>query len=93
LEGTLYRKALGSLVLSGLDLVLCISALLLGFIFRSGWSFILFTIVLPACLLVTLVYLVLDFVLGRSRKQLATALLLLLPTIATQIWFYRNLDL
>ena len=82
----------GSLLLSCFDLALCLSALLLGFVFKSALAFVLFTVILPACLLITVIYLIVDFVSQRSKQAMA-ALLLLLPTLAVQIWFYRTLDL
>ncbi|MHB8218583.1 MAG: hypothetical protein ACYDDS_21130 [Candidatus Sulfotelmatobacter sp.] len=85
-------KTAGSLILSCLDLALCLAALLLGFVFRAAGAYVLFTVVLPPLLLITLVYAVVDFANYDRRKQ-ATSLLLMLPTLAVQIWFYRNLDL
>ncbi len=83
----------GSLLLSCFDLALCLSALLLGFVFKSAPAFVLFMMdILPVCLLVTVVYLIVDFVSQRFRQATA-AVLLLLPTLAVQIWFYRTLDL
>ena len=55
-------------------------------------AFVLFTVILPVCLLITVIYLIVDFVSQRSRQAMA-ALLLLLPTLAVQIWFYETLDL
>jgi len=49
-------------------------------------------VVLPVCLLLTVVYVAIDLAGGRL-KQAAAAVALLLPTLAVQIWFYRNLDL
>jgi hypothetical protein len=87
-------KFAGSLLLSCFDLVLCLSALLLGLVFKSAPAFVLFIfwVVLPVCLLITVIYLVVDFVSQRSKQAMA-ALLLLLPTLAVQIWFYKSLDL
>ena len=82
----------GSLLLSCFDLALCLSALLLGFVFKSAPAFVLFTVILPVCLLITVIYLIVDFVSQRSKQAMA-ALLLLLPTLAVQIWFYKTLDL
>lgn len=82
----------GSLFLSCFDLALCLSALFLGLIVKSASAFVLFMSVLPICLVITMFYLVFDFLSKRSRQALA-ALLLLLPTLTVQIWFYRTLDL
>lgn len=82
----------GSLVLSCFDLAVCVLALFLAFALKSAAAFVLFTVVIPICLLITLFYLAVDLARGRSRQAIA-ALLLSLPTIAVQIWFYRNLDL
>jgi hypothetical protein len=89
---TPVTKFTGSLLLSCFDLALCLSGLLLAFVFRSAMAFVLFTAVLPVCLLLTVIYLLVDFVTERSRQAMA-ALLILLPTLAVLIWFYRNLDL
>ena len=62
------------------------------FCFKSALAFVLFTVILPVCLLITVIYLIVDFVSRRSRQATA-ALLLLLPTLAVQIWFYRTLHL
>jgi len=86
------RKIAGCIVLSCADLVLCLSALLLAFAFNSPFAVILFMVVLPVCLLLTVVYVAIDLAGGRL-KQAAAAVALLLPTLAVQIWFYRNLDL
>ena len=88
----LTTKVAGSLIFSFLDLALCLSALLLGFIFKSASAFVLFTVFLPPLLLITLVYSVIDF-LGKRSRQASAALLLFLPTLAVQILFYRSLDL
>jgi hypothetical protein len=87
----LTTKVAGSLILSFFDLALCLSALLLGFFFQSASAFVLFTVFPLQLLLITLVYSVVDF-LGKRSKEAAAALLLLLPTLAVQIWFCRNLD-
>lgn len=79
-------------MLSCADLVLCLSALLLAFVFKSDLAVILFMVVLPVCLLLTVVYVAIDLAGGRL-KQAAVAVALLLPTLVVQIWFYRNLNL
>lgn len=81
-------KISGSLVLSCIDLAVCISALILSFVFKSAPAVVLFTIVLPVSLVITFFYLVVDFSEKRSKQAIA-AILLLLPTIAVQIWFFR----
>jgi hypothetical protein len=83
----------GSLVLSSLDLALCLAALLLSFVFRAASAYIIFTVILPPLLLVTLVYAVVDFAKYDRRKQAVASLLLTLPTLVVQVWLYRNLDL
>ena len=82
-----------SLILSCLDLALCLTALLLGFVFRTVGAYVLFTVVLPPLLLITLAYAVVDLSNSERQKQAVAPLLLMLPSLAVQIWFYRNLDL
>ncbi len=89
----LSTSTAGSLILACLDLALCLAALLLGFVFRAAGAYVLFTVVLPPLLLITLVYVVIDLSKWERRKQALASLLLMLPTLAVQIWFYRNLDL
>ncbi len=86
-------KTAGSLILSSLDLALCLAALLLGFVFRTAGTYVLFTAVLPPLLLITLVYAVVDLSHWERRKQAVASLPLMLPILAVQVWFYRNLDL
>jgi hypothetical protein len=86
-------KTAGSLILSCLDLALCLAALLLAYVFRTAAAFVLFTVVLPPLLLITLVYAVIDLANSERRKQAAASLLLTLPALVVQIWFYRTLDL
>ena len=83
----------GSLILSCIDLTLCLAALLLGFVFRTPAAYVLFTVILPPLLLITFVYAVVDLSSRGRRRQALASLLLMLPTLAVQIWFYRNLDL
>lgn len=86
-------KTAGSLVLSCLDLALCLAALLLAFVFRAASAYVIFSVVLPPLLLITLVYAVVDLFSRHRRRQALASLLLMLPTLAVQIWFYRILDL
>lgn len=85
-------KIAGSVLLSCADLVLCLSALLLAFVFKNPVALVLFMVVLPVCLLLTLIYVAIDLIGGRW-KQVAAAVALFLPALAVQIWFYRNLNL
>ena len=86
-------RTAGSLILSCLDLALGLAALLLGFVFRAAGAYVLFTVVLPPLLLITLVYPVVDLSNYVRRRQAVASLVLMLPTLAVQIWSYRNLDL
>jgi hypothetical protein len=89
----LFTETAGSLVLSCIDLALGLFALLLTLAARSGAAFVLFAVVLPPFLLATLTYVALDRIREKRRAQVLAAFLLLLPTLAAEIWFYRGLDL
>ena len=73
--------------------MLCLAALLLGFVFRAAGAYVLFTVVLPPLLLIALVYAAVDLSNYVRRKQAVASLVLMLPALAVQIWFYRNLNL
>jgi hypothetical protein len=59
---------------------------------QPAFVLFIFWVVLPVCLLIIVIYLAVDFVSQRFKQAMA-ALLLLLPTLAVQIWFYKTLDL
>lgn len=86
-------KATGSLILSALSLLLNIVAFLLGYVFESDWAIVLWWVVLPALLLFTLAYLAADLANGRTRRQAASAALIALPALLTEVWFFKNLRL
>ena len=68
-------------------------SVIVGLVFKTSVAFVLFTVVIPPLLLITVVYAVVDLLNSDRRKQAVASLLIMLPALAVQIWFYRNLDL
>lgn len=84
-------KVAGSMVLSSLASLLAVVAFLLAYVLRNDWAIVLWWAVLPELLVFTLVYLVADFVHSTTRRQAALSLLIVLPALITQVWFFQNL--
>lgn len=81
------------MVLSSLASVLAVIAFLLAYVFRNDWAIVLCWAVLPELLVLTLVYLVADFAHSITRRQATFSLLIALPALITQVWFFENLHL
>ena len=88
----LNTRVADSLILAAFNLCLSLSGLLLLRTSWSAWIVAVCWVLLPPLLVITL------FFWGRdlkkaSRKQTIAALLLLIPVLALEIWFFKNLKL
>jgi fatty-acid desaturase len=81
------------MVLSSLASLLAVIAFLLAYVFRNDWAIVLWWAVLPELLVFTLAYLVADFAHSTTRRQATFSLLIALPALITQVWFFENLHL
>lgn len=72
---------------------MAVIAFLLAYVFRNDWAIVLWWAVLPELLVLTLVYLVADFAHSTTRRQAALSLLIVLPGLIADIWFFRSLQL
>ena len=82
-------KTAGSLVLSLLNLFLCILGLSLGFTGLSpDWAAVMIWVVLPPLLLFTIAYFVVDLLKPVTRKQAIVAAILSVP-VALVVWHFR----
>ena len=81
-------KTAGSLVLSLLNLFLCILGLSLGFTGLSPDGGKMIWVVLPPLLLFTIAYFVLDLLKPVTRKQAIVAAILSVP-VALVVWHFR----
>lgn len=81
------------MVLSSFASLLAVVAFLLAYVFRNDWAIVLWWAVLPELLVFTLAYLVADFVRSATRRQATLSLLIVLPALITQVWFFENLRL
>ena len=86
-------KAAGSMILSSVASTMSLLAFLLPHIGRSDWALVLCWIVVPPLLLINFVYLLIDLARTNTRKQAVLAVLIVLPALLTEAWFFNNLRL
>jgi hypothetical protein len=83
------KAAATSLLAASANLILSGLGLLLGFTAYSEWAVVLFMVFVPVLAAVTLIFFVRDVLRTTTRRQAILALLLSLPPLAVEGWFYN----
>jgi hypothetical protein len=89
----LNSRVSDSLILATFNLCVALSGFLVLHTSYSAWIIAVCWVLLPPLLVVTLFFWGRDLVKAGTRKQAIAALLVSIPVLALEVWFFKNLNL
>ena len=87
----LNTKIADSLILATASMCLCLSGFLLRYTSHSDWLVAVCWVLLPPLLVPTLFFWGRDMAKPKTRKQAILAFALIVPLLALEVWFFKNL--